>query len=161
MNIRRAGVRITLRDRIAPHWLLGGFLLVGGLVAVAMPLGLANNAGDLEPWQRLASLVVGVGGTAAAAWWLVRTPATTVELDLTHRRMRVIRLGLGGRQVLYYAIDELDRAEAEQGSDNDGGIVWRPVLHLRNGERVLLSALWSHDAASVREAVAVVAELLG
>ncbi len=54
MRIKRNGGQITIRDRPAPFWALGLFLLAGGLIAVAMPLGLATNAGDLEPWQRLA-----------------------------------------------------------------------------------------------------------
>jgi hypothetical protein len=45
-----------------------------------MPLGLATNAGDLEPWQRLVSLVVGLGVIAGAILWLAQNPATQVQL---------------------------------------------------------------------------------
>ena len=75
------------------------FLLAGGLLAIAMPLGLATDTGDLEPWERLASIGVGIGVSAGALWWLARSPATQVQVDLTRRRLRLVRLGLSGRQV--------------------------------------------------------------
>jgi hypothetical protein len=110
-----------------------------------MPLGLATNAGDLEPWERLASVAVGLGGSA-------------VQLDLTHRRLRLVRSGLSGRQILSLSFDDLESVEVDHGTDGDGGTVWRPAVRLRTGELVLLSQLWSHDQAAVEEGVSVVAE---
>jgi hypothetical protein len=156
--ITRNGGHITLRDRPAPFWALGLFLLGGGVVAVAMPLGLATNAGDLEPWQRLVSLVVGLGVIAGAMLWLARSPATRVQLDLARRRLRLVRLGLGGRRVRQLSFEELESAEVERGTDSEGGTIWRPAVRLRSGDLVLLSELWSHDQASVRESVRVLAE---
>jgi hypothetical protein len=119
---------------VAPFWALGLFLLAGGLLAVAMPLGLATNAGDLEPWERF------------------------VQLDLTHRRLRVVRAGLSGRQIRSLSFDDLESVEVDHGTDGDGGTVWRLAVRLRTGELVLLSQLWSHDQAAVEEGVSVVAE---
>src|SRR5215211_7954316 len=99
MSIMRDGGRITIRDRAGPHWFLGLFLLVGGLVAVAAPLGLATNAADLEGWERLASFAIGLGVSAAALWWLGQSPASRVELDLIRSRVSVVRLGLFGRRI--------------------------------------------------------------
>jgi hypothetical protein len=56
-RITRTDGQISIRDSPTPSWALGGFLLAGGLV-VAMSLCLATNAGDLEPWERLASFAV-------------------------------------------------------------------------------------------------------
>jgi len=137
---------------------LGLFLLAGGVVAVAMPLGLASNAADLEAWERLASIGIGLGGIAGALWWLARSPASQVELDLTRRSVRLVRLGLRGRQVRLLSFDDLGGVEVEQGTDNDGGTVWRPVVRLRTGAVVFLSELWSHDQAGVQESLIVVAE---
>ena len=50
MRITRSSGRIIIRDRPGPSWGLGLFLLTGGVVATAMPLGLATNAADLQPW---------------------------------------------------------------------------------------------------------------
>lgn len=61
VRIRRNGGHISIQDRPGPFWALGLFLLAGGLVALAMPLGLATNAGDLEPWERFACIGVGLG----------------------------------------------------------------------------------------------------
>jgi hypothetical protein len=61
VRIRRNGGHISIRDRVAPFWALGLFLLAGGVVAVAMPLGLATNAGELEQWERVASVGWGLG----------------------------------------------------------------------------------------------------
>lgn len=121
VRIDRNGGQITIRDRPAPFWALGVFLLAGGLVAVAMPLGLATNAGDLKPWERLASLGIGVGVSAGALWWLARSPATQVHLDLTRRRVRLVRFGLSGRLVRNLSFDELASVEVAQGTDDGGG----------------------------------------
>jgi hypothetical protein len=158
VRIRRDGSHISIRDRVAPFWALGLFLLAGGLLAVAMPLGLASNAGDLEPWERLASFGIGLGGCVGALWWLGRNPATHGLLDLTGRRLRLVRSGLLGRQVRWLSFDDLQSVEVEQGTDSEGGTVWRPAVRLRNGELLLLSELWSHDEAGVKEVVSVVAE---
>jgi hypothetical protein len=140
---------------------LGGFLLVGGLVAIAMPLGLATNADDLELWERLASLGIGVGVSIGALWWLARNPKTHVQLDLTRRQVQLVRIGFSGRHVRRLSFDELEAAEVEQGSDSEGSPIWRPVARLRDGQRVLLSELWSHDRAGVAEGVAAVAAVCG
>ena len=158
MKIARRDGYLTLRDRAAPFWGLGLFLLAGGVVAVAMPLGLASNAGDLGPWARVASIGVGLGVIAGALWWLARSPATRVELDLTRRRLRLVRLGLRGRQERQLSFEELEGVEVEHGTDSDGGTVWRPVVRLRTGAVLLLSELWSHDQAGVQECVAAMAE---
>jgi hypothetical protein len=158
VRIKRIGGDISIRDRVAPFWALGLFLLAGGLMAVAMPLGLATNAGDLEPWERLASVGLGVGVSAGALWWLGRSPGTQVQLDLTRRRLRLVRFGLSGRQVQWFSFDELESVEVEPGTDSEGGTVWRPAVRLRGGQLVLLSELWSHDQAEVEEGVSVVAQ---
>ncbi len=158
MRIRRDGGHISIRDRVAPFWALGLFLLAGGLLAVAMPLGLATNAGDLKPWERLAIVAVGLGGASGALWWLGRSPATHVQLDLTRRRLRRVRFGLHGREERWLSFDDLESVEVDQGTDSEGGTVWRLAVRLRTGELVLLSELWSHDQAAVEEGVSVVAE---
>ena len=66
MRIGRSGGHISIRDRPGPFWALGLFLLAGGLMAIAMALGLATNSGDLEPWERLASVPVGFGVSSGA-----------------------------------------------------------------------------------------------
>jgi hypothetical protein len=161
VRIKRNGDQITIRDRPAPFWALGLFLLAGGLVAVAMSLGLATNAGDLEPWERLASIGIGIGVSAGAFWWLARSPATQVQVDLTRRRVRLVRFGLSGRWVRQLSFADLASVEVEQGTDDEGGLIWRPAVRLRNGELVRLSELWSHDQAGVETGVAVMAEACG
>jgi len=158
VRIARNRGHISIRDQAAPFWALGLFLLAGGMLAVAMPLGFATNAADLTPWERLASVGVGLAVSAAALWWLGRSPATHVQLDLTSRYLRLVRFGLSGRQVRRLSFDELQGVEVEQETDSEGGPVWRPAVRLRSGEPILLSELWSHDRAGVEEGVAVVAE---
>ena len=161
LHITRTDGQISIRDRPAPSWALGGFLLVGGLVAVAMPLGLATNEDDLELWERLASFAIGVGVSVGAVCWLARNPTTHVQLDLTRRMVQLVRIGLSGRHVRRLSFDELAIAEVEQGSDSEGGPIWRPAVRLRDGQRVLLSELWSHDRVSVAEGAVVVAAACG
>ena len=128
---------------------------------MAMPLGLATNADDLELWERLASLGIGVGVSVGALWWLARSPKTHVQLDLTRRQVQLVQLGLSGRHVRRFSFDDLEVAEVEQGSDSEGAPVWRPAVRLRDGQRVVLSELWSHDRVGVAEGVAVVAAACG
>jgi hypothetical protein len=55
VRITRSDDRIIIRDRPGGHWLLGLLLLAGGLLGVAMPLGLARGADRLQPWERTAT----------------------------------------------------------------------------------------------------------
>jgi hypothetical protein len=75
--------------------------------------------------------------------------------------VQIVRIGLSGRQVRRLSFDDLEIAEVEQGSDSEGGPIWRPVVRLRDGQRVLLSELWSHDRVGVAEGVAAVAAACG
>src|SRR4051794_4732393 len=134
MKITREGGLITLRDRVGPYWFLGLFLLSGGVLGIAMPMGLANNAGELEPWERLTSLAIGVGVSAGALWWLAKNPATKLELDLTRRLLTLVRSGLLGRQVRRLSFAELAAVELVQGADSDGDPIWRPAARLQSGE---------------------------
>ena len=159
MRVIREGGRIVLRDRPGPFWLLGLMLLSGGVFAVAMPLGLASNAWEIEPWARVASLLIGLANCGGAIWWLTRSLASRAELDLTLRRLTLVRFGLPGRRVVQVELADIVGAEAERGSDSEGGVIWKPVLRLRSGERMNLSELWNHDEREVKQAVAVVAEV--
>jgi hypothetical protein len=140
-------------------WALGVFLLAGGALAIAMPLGLATDAARLQPWERIASICIGLGVCAGALWWLERSPGTEVQLDLTHRSLRLVRRGIFGREVRQISLDQLESALVEQGEDSEGGKVYRPAVRLRDREVVSLSRLWSHDEPGVRTTVAAVAEL--
>ena len=161
MQIRRKGGHILLYDRAAPYWMLGLFLLGGGVVAMAAPAGLAKNAADLTAWERLASFAIGLGVSAGALWWLWRSPRTRVEIDLTCRRMRVRRLGISGRQVQEVRFEVLASVELEETEDSEGGLVSRPLVRLNNGESILLSQLWSHDRQGLAEAASAVAQACG
>ena len=158
MRVTREGGMITLRDRAGPHWLLGLFLLSGGLLGIAMPLGLATNAGELEHWERLAALIVGIGVSAGAIWYLTQCPATVVQLDLTRRQLTLTRTGLNGRQVRQLSFTELTSVELAERKDSDGDPMWRPVIRLGSGETLLMSDLWSHDHKAVLAGAAVLAE---
>jgi hypothetical protein len=125
MRITRQGGLITIRDRPGPFWALGLLLLFGGGVALALALGLASNAGEIEPWARVASGLIGLGVGAGAIWWLRRSSATRAELDLTRQRLTLVRLGLAGRLVVQLELSEIGGVEEEQGTDGDGGVIRR------------------------------------
>jgi hypothetical protein len=161
MRITRQPDRLVLRDRVAPFWGLGLFLIAGGLVAIAMPLGLASNAGSLRPWERLASVVIGSGVVLGGLWWLGRNPASRVDVLVRERRLRLTRLGVGGREVEEIGFDEIEAVHVEQGLDQEGGAVYRPAARRRSGGPVPLSLLWRHDPEDVRSALAAVAEAAG
>lgn len=158
MQIKRKGGHILLYDRAAPYWMLGLFLLGGGVVAMAAPTGLATNATDLTRWERLASFGVGLSVSAGALWWLWQSPSTRVDFDLTGRRMRIRRVGILGRQVQELCFEVLTSVELEEAEDSDGGLVSRPAVRLRDGESILLSQLWSHDRQGVSEAASAAAQ---
>jgi hypothetical protein len=158
MRITREGGMITLRDRAGPYWFLGLFLLSGGILSIAMPLGLATNATDLEPWERLSALLVGIGVSGGALWYLARCPATVVRLDLTRRLLTLTRTGLYGRRVRHLHFTELTAIELVDGKDSDGDPMWRPAVRLGSGEVIALSELWSHDRKGVLAGAAALAE---
>lgn len=126
MRITHHEDQISLRDRPAPYWALGLFLLAGGVLAVAMPLGLATNANDLMPWERLGTVAIGIGVSAGALWWLERSPGSHVHLDLTRRTLRLVRFGRKGREIQILAFDDLAAVEVQESTDSEGGAVWRP-----------------------------------
>ena len=161
MRITREGGRVSLHDRPALFWALGIFLFAGGALAIAMSLGLAENADELKPWERLAAAAVGIGVSAGGLWWLARNPGTKVELDLTRRSLRLVRWGILGREMRQLPFDQLESAMVEEGEDGDGGKVWRPAVRLRYGGVLPLSLLWSHDEPGIRSAVSTVTEVCG
>jgi hypothetical protein len=158
MRIVREGGTITLRDRAGPYWFLGLFLLSGGLFGIAMPLGLATNAGELTQSERLISLLIGLGVSAGALWYLTQCRATMAQLDLTRRMVTLVRTGLTGRQVRRLHFTELAALELPESKDSDGDPMWRPALRLASGEMVLVSELWSHDRKAVLAAATALAE---
>ena len=158
MRVSREGGVILLRDRPGPFWALGLLLLFGAALAIAMPLGLASDAADLGLWERAACVAIGLGVGAGAIWWLNRSRATRAQLDLTHQRLTLVRLGLSGRRVVRLQLSDIAGVEAERGTDGDGGSIWRAMLRLRDGQRIALSELWSHDEKAVKQAVAIVAQ---
>lgn len=147
-----------MRDQAAPYWALGLFLLAGGLLCLAMTLGLAPNAGALKQWERVASLLVGLGVCAGALWWLARNPTTRVELDLTRRTLRLVRTGILGRKLRQLGFNQLEGVELQRGADSEGDPVWRPAVRLRGGELLPLSRLWDHDEAGLRKSIWAVAD---
>ena len=48
MRIQHEGGQVWLRDHVAPFWALGAFLFAGGALGIGLPLGLAENAGELR-----------------------------------------------------------------------------------------------------------------
>jgi hypothetical protein len=161
MRITRSAGKITIRDRPGSSWGLGLFLLSGGLLAMAMALGLAANAAELQPWERLASFGIGLGVSGGAILWLQHNPGTRTELDLTRRRMRIVRSGIAGRRLRELGFGEVESFEVEEQVDGEGNPVWRPAALLRDGERVGLSMLWSHDRLGTGEAVAIMSHACG
>jgi len=158
LRIIRDGGVIRLTDRVGPYWALGLFLLAGGLLGLAFPLGLASDAARLEPWERAASMVIGVAVSAGALWWLARNPRTQVTLDLSRRSLLLVRVGITGWRVRQHSFDQLERVELERGADSDGDPIWRPRMRRRDGEVLLLSQLWSHEEAEVRRDLGAVAQ---
>ena len=161
MRITREGGRVSLHDRPALFWALGILLFAGGALAIAMSLGLAQNADELKPWERLAAAAVGIGVSAGGLWWLAQNPTTKVELDLTRRSLRLVRWGILGREMRQLPFEQLESAVVEEGEDGDGGKVWRPAVRLRYGGVLPLSLLWSHDEPGIRSAVSTVTEVCG
>ena len=159
MRIQHEGGQVWLRDHVAPFWALGAFLFAGGALGIGLPLGLVENAGDLKLWERFASGAIGLGLCTGAFWWLVRSPGSTVRLDLTRRSLRLVRWSILGREVRELRFDELAGTKIEESEDSDGGKVWRPGLRLQGGDVLLLSKLWSHDERGVRATVDAIAEL--
>jgi hypothetical protein len=157
VRITRADGQVIIKDRAALHWFLGLFLLAGGLLCIAAPLGLANDFNRLQLWERAASIAVGLGVGTGALWWLRRSPATRIVLDPGRRRMQLVRLGLTGRKVEEFRFDEVAEVTVEVGKDSDGGVVTRPIARLKSGSILHLSELWSHDAQGVVTAAGEVA----
>jgi hypothetical protein len=161
VRVTRSDGQITIHDSPAAHWFLGLFLFAGGLLGVAAPLGLATDTERLRPWEKVASVAIGAGVMAGALWWLGRSPGTSIAIDPGRRRLRIRRLGIGGRKVEEVRFEDLREIAIERGEDSDGGVVTRPVALLNSGAIVPLSILWHHDHTRVAAAAAEVARICG
>ena len=73
----------------------------------------------------------------------------------------MVRLGISGRLVRQLSFDDLSNVEVEEGSDDEGGLVWRPALRLRSGELVYCRSCGVTTRAGVKAGMAVVAEACG
>ena len=60
--------------------------------------------------ERLASILVGIGVSTGALWWLARSPASQVQLDLTSRRLRMV-MGQYALRRLSEAPDDITAAK--------------------------------------------------
>ena len=160
MRVESRPGELRLSDAPGLYWLLG-LLFVGlGAVAVAAPLGLATNAGDLPPWGRLASVAMGLSLIGGGAWTLLRAPYSRVRLDVAGRCGAVIRAGVAGRSVQRFDFAAVAEVDVEATEDDEGHPIYRPVLRLQNGDRLPLSLLWQHHRPAALAATTVVAKAL-
>ena len=158
MRIRRDGGHISIRDRAALFWALGLFLLVGGLLAVAMLLGLVI---DCQRPRAVGAPCQCCGGVGGSLWSLAVARAQPGDLCVVQSHALLpaagCASGFDGRDaaVAFVQID-LESVEVDECTDSEGDTVRRlrlsacgPASWSRSSEPR------SHDQAAVEESASV------
>jgi hypothetical protein len=141
---------IVIRDRPALWWLLA--LMFIGVGAGFVYLGVAR-AFEVPWWQ--ASLFAGMGiaavGTGVHVAW--GSPLSTIVVDRDKQELRLVQTGIFGRRVRRFRFRDIDKVVVERRRDDDGAMMARPALELKDGQSVSLSALWRHDTAGMTRVI--------
>lgn len=148
---------IIFADNPAPWWAIAllflsvgvGFLLIG----VASP---ENAAG----WQYGLAILVGAGGTVSGLVVAWNCPRSTTLIDSQQRILAIVQTGLFGWRKQTIALDEVASVSIERQWDDQGNPAVRPVLFLRNGDRIPLSALWMNNLDTIENAAARIRAVL-
>jgi hypothetical protein len=143
---------IRVRDNPALWWLLAVLFVGAGIMAVY--LGIAH-ALTLEWWQGPLAALMGLSAVSAGVWWAWRSPLSAVSVSPVQREVTITQFGLFGRRIQTIPFAQIDDVVVERQSDDEGALVVRPALLLRDGsKRVPLSALWQHDVKGITKSVA-------
>jgi len=142
---------MVVRDNPGLWWLLA--LLFIGVGGGAVYVGLAK-AHDAPWWQGAVATGMGFVSVTAGAWWAWRSPLSIVTVSPVRQEVRLVQVGLFGRRVQLIGFAEVDDVVVERQTDDEGGLVARPALLLRDGRTLPLSRLWRHDARGIARAVA-------
>ncbi len=134
-----------LRDSPALFWTLGTLFLLVGALCVAAFLGTFSSQAPLAALARMPGVVMGGIGIVAGIWFLARSPATTVRVDVTRREIVIDTRGVRGRASTRVPWDDIASVDLEHGGDEEGNAVYRPRLTTADAAVVLLSALHTHD----------------
>lgn len=132
MNVRESGDTLIIRDVPGCLWALALLFLVPGGLIVAGALGLADNAAELSPLERIAILAMGVVGYGAGLVLILREPVTTVTLDRAQGEVRVRRWGLVDRSEAVYPLASLHPVQIAEREDSDGDRTYRARLLVAN-----------------------------
>jgi hypothetical protein len=99
---------------------------------------------------------MGLVGLAVGIWWGWRSPLSVVAVHPGPQTLVLTQIGLFGRRLRTIPLTEIEDVIAEYLPDDEGATMARPVLALRDGSRLPLSALWRHDPQGVAKAVAAI-----
>ncbi len=152
--IEPAGPRLPLvvvRDRPGLWWLLG--LMFIGAGGALVYLGIVS-ASALPPWQAAAVTVMGVVAVATGVAWTWRSPLSRVVVDPQARQVTLSQFGLFGRRSRRFAFDDIREVVVQRRRDDDGAMMVRPALVMKDRRQEPLSALWRHDPAGITKAIA-------
>jgi hypothetical protein len=148
-----SGPVTKIRDKPGLWWLLA--ILFIGAGGAFVYLGLARS-GDLPSWQFALAIGMGLAAVATGLWWAWQSPLSRIAIHHGGEYVQLTQFGLFGRRRQRTAFSEIHDVIVERESDNDGAMVVRPVLLLRDGRRVPLSALWRHDPKGIATVVATI-----
>lgn len=133
---------VVTRDQPGLWWVTS--LLFASLGALFVYLGLFGS-GDMPTWQALLAAGMGLVGVGVGLWLAWNAPLSTVAIDAATRTLHLTQHGLFGRRVRLVPVATIADVIVQHRADDDGDVMARPALVLKDGEVVPLSALWRHD----------------
>lgn len=144
MQLTERDRTITMTHTPGQQWLLGGFFIVVGALALLVGLTVVGNAEPHPLWQLGATSGMGAVALGAGVWLCWRAPRSLVVLDVKAGLGRVERHGLGVRETIEFPLDGIAAVELERSQDDEGGEVFRPALRMKDGHQLVLSPVWMH-----------------
>ena len=151
---------LEIQDSPGLHWLLGLLFVGVGAVTFLLGAGITRDTTPVAAWQRALAAVLGGVGVAAGLWLLRRSSYSRASVDRRTGRVRIVRLGLGGRRATEWPLAAVTAVRLVESKDDEGGAMFQIHLVLRDGSTVPVSELWAHGRESLDAVVTQLAAVL-
>jgi hypothetical protein len=148
---------IIFADNPAPWWAIAVLFLAVGIGFIFFGIASQEHAAE---WQHGLTMLVGVVGTGSGLVVAWNCPRSITLIDSQRQILAIVRTGLFGWRKQTIALDEVASVSIERQWDDQGNPAVRPVLFLRNGERIPLSALWMNNFDAIENAAARIRAVL-
>ncbi len=149
MNIYHNDQTLTIHNRYGCVW-LGGLLFV--MPNAMILLGMWGLFGDFSGASLIENIMIYLivcGGLLGGIWIIQNTPRIMIQFDRLNHILTIQR-GFIRMTTMRYPLSAIEELDLAQRPDQDGDLVFCPILHLRDGTTIELAAIWSPDQSGLQ-----------